>query len=80
MFNHRWETSGSLNQICEQLHSLHFSLKIFLMVSRGEGWYQIDGNTWLMVKVAEGNWQLYLWQNYDPRPFIRTITKLKGFK
>lgn len=79
MFNHRWCASGTLDEICVDLHNHRFVAKVFLIVSRGPGWYQIDQDTWLMVRTDEDNWQLYYWSNCDPRPFLRTVTALRGF-
>lgn len=79
MLNPRWSTSGTLDEICQNLYAHRFPPKIFLLVSRGSGWYQIDQDTWLMVQNNKDNWELYYWQNYDPRPFLRTVTALKGF-
>lgn len=78
MINYRWTTLGTLDEICAKLHLVHFPPKIFLIISRGEGWYQIDNDTWLMVKVSEHDWQLCLWNKGDPRPFIRNIAQLNG--
>ena len=79
MLNHRWSTFGTLDEICQDLHNHHFPAKIFLLVSKDSGWYRIDNDTWLMVQNGE-YWQLYYWPRRDPRPFLRTIINLKGFK
>ncbi len=79
MFNYRWSCSGTLDEICQSLHDHHFNSKIFLIVSRDEGWYQIDNDTWLMIKIKD-NWQLYYWSRpHDPRPFLRIVSNLRGF-
>jgi len=79
MFNYRWSCSGTLDQICEKLHRTRFHPKVFLIVSKGPGWYQIDDGTWLSFYNGEGNWQLYYWPTWDPRPFLRIAAKMKGF-
>jgi hypothetical protein len=80
MTSYRWMTSGSLEQIEESLSSSHFPKNIFPIVSQGADWYQIGDDIWLIVEVNQNDWQLYYWQKCDPRPFIRTISVLKGFK
>jgi len=82
MFNHRWTCAGSLDEICRELHAHHFHPKIFqfITVTKEAGWYRIDTDTWLLLKTGKNDWQLYFWYNLDPRPFIDTIVKLKGFK
>jgi len=80
MINPRWSCSGTLDQICQELHSTRFHPKVFLIVSKEPGWYSIDGDTWLSYYIGEGIWELYFWYVCDPRPLLRTITTLKGFK
>jgi len=77
MFNPRWSTSGTLDEICEEFHILHFPSKIFLIASKSPGWYKIDNDVWLVVKVDENNWEFYYWADCDPRPFIRIIAALE---
>jgi len=80
MFNHRWSCGGSLDEICRELNACRFHPKVFLIISRGPGWYRIDCNTWLMLKDDDNGWQLYFWSNCDPRPSIYGLTRMKGFK
>ena len=81
MFNLRWSYSGTLDQICEELCRARFCPTVFLIVSKDPGWYNIDGDTWLLYQSSkDDHYCLYYWPDHDPRPFLRDITTLKGFK
>lgn len=80
MFNPRWSYSGTLNQICEELRRSHFPPAIFLIVNKGPGWYKIKNDTWLLFHDDSNNWLIYYWPDHDPRPFLRAVSKMEGFK
>lgn len=39
---------------------------------QSEGWYQKNGNTFLLVTDDVG-WRMYFWRNLDPRPFLENL-------
>lgn len=74
-YQHDWSISGSLDCILAYLQArnldcdgIHF---------KGEGWYQGDGDTLLIIPEKD-KWRLFGWENRDPRPIFYVMLTLEN--
>ncbi len=75
-YHHDWSVSGSFECIKAYLQARNLDCEGIHF--QGEGWYQGDGDT-LLIICEDDRWKLFGWQGRDPRPIFQELLAMEKF-